>query len=97
MKTISLRAAAREFHIDRATLTRIVAERGIAPGGKRAGHAVFDRETLRRAVGHEFFGSASAIVSTCNECWGPLIHHRGGKPCKPGSYERHPERYGAGT
>jgi hypothetical protein len=92
---LSLRAASREFHVDRATLARLVAERGVPQAGERAGHPVFDREDLRRAVGLEYYGSAAAIIPTCGECWGPLAHHRGGKPCKPGSYERYPERYGA--
>jgi hypothetical protein len=95
MKTFSLRAAAREFHVDRATLAKVVAERSVRPVGHRAGHAVFDRDDLRRVVGLEFYGSAAAILPTCDECWGPLARHKGGKPCKPGSYDRNPRAFGA--
>jgi hypothetical protein len=99
MKTdnlLSLRAAARAFGMDRATLGRLVTERRVPPAGERGGHAVFDREALRRAVDLEFYGSSGgAVPPTCEECWGPLAHHRGGKPCEPGSYERDPKRYGA--
>ena len=86
MKTLSLRAAAREFHVDRATLAKIVAERSVRAAGHRAGHPMFDRDDLRRVVGLEFYGSAAAILPTCNECWGPLAHHKGGTPCKRGSH-----------
>jgi hypothetical protein len=89
MKTdnlLSLRAAARELQIDRGTLARIVAERGVKPARRRAGHAVFEYAALRRAVDLEFYGGSTAAVPTCDECWGPLAHHKGGKPCKPGSH-----------
>ena len=88
MTKLSLRAAAREFRIDRATLARIVAERVVRPAGHRGGHAVFDRDDLRRVVGLELYGSAAAIIPTCDECWAPLAHHKGAKPCKPGAWAK---------
>lgn len=91
MKTehlLSLRAAARELQIDRATLARIVAERRVPAAGRRAGHDVFEYAALRRAVDLEWYGgSSNAPAPSCPECWGPLAHHGGGKPCPPGSHE----------
>ena len=88
MKLLSLRAAARQFNLDRATLARIVAERPVRQAGRRGGHPVFDSDDLRRVVGFELYGSAAAIIPLCEECWGPLAHHNGGKPCKPGTWAK---------
>ena len=48
----------------------------------------FDSDDLRRVVGFELYGSAAAIIPLCEECWGPLAHHNGGKPCKPGTWAK---------
>jgi hypothetical protein len=92
MKTnnlISLRAAARELEIDRATLTRIVNERRIPPAGHKGPHAVFELATLRRARDLEWYGSVSAPAAHtyCDECGGALTGHRDGKPCPTGSHD----------
>lgn len=86
-KSLSLRAAARQLQIDRATLARIVAERGVAPAGRRAGHDVFEYEALRRARDLEWYGGSAPERPWCRECWGWLSGHEGGKPCPPGSYD----------
>jgi hypothetical protein len=86
---VSLRAAARELQIDRATLARIVTERGVLAAGKRAGHDVFEYETLRRAVDLEWYGGSSSptVGATCDECWGFINRHKYGRPCPPGWHE----------
>ena len=61
-------------------IARIVAERPVRQAGRRGGHPVFDSDDLRRVVGLELYGSAAAIIPLCEECWGPLAHHNGGKP-----------------
>jgi hypothetical protein len=85
---ISLRTAAPKLEIDRATLGRLVAEQRVPEAGRRGGHAVYRLEDLRRAVDLDRYGYIQPTVETCDECWGFLKHHRDGKPCKPGSYER---------
>jgi hypothetical protein len=83
---VSLRAAARELQIDRATLARLVAERGIAAAAFRGGHAVFAYAELRRVVDLEWYGHIRPTTALCDECWGFIAHHHRGRPCAPGSY-----------
>jgi hypothetical protein len=85
---VSLRAAARELQIDRATLARIVADRGVAPAGHKGPHAIFELAALRRAVDLEWYGGSRApALATCDECWSPIARHKYGRPCPSGWHE----------
>jgi hypothetical protein len=90
MKTdnpVSLREAAKTIGCDRATLRRLVENRGLQAEGQRLGHPTFRLEDLRRIYDLEYLGHVRpAAATTCDECWGFLSGHRGGKPCPPGSY-----------
>jgi hypothetical protein len=91
MKTdnlVSLREAAKAIGCDRATLRRLVEDRGLQAEGQRLGHSTFKLEDLRRIYDVEYLGHVRPYVPpTCDECWGFLHNHDGGKPCPRGSYE----------